>query len=270
MSGTLYALITSHCNLSCPYCDVKNCKEEFNRDLFIDQLNKFDGRIILFGGEPTMYMDRLLDIYINNPALTRKISSISTNLISLNPKLLSILQFIRYIATSWNPDRFNGNEYQQWLDNIKLIQEEIPTVEIRVLVTMTDELLKLSAEEFNGVIAEWNCPVIKDIKFEHCIGINSNKEYMNKCDEWLCNVYKTWESPITMVNIKEMKNWYHDCRDVYSLHPDGSITKGCPHAADIVVPEECYTCERNDVCKPCQLQKYCSYPFKFAELVKEK
>jgi hypothetical protein len=33
------------------------------------------------------------------------------------------------------------------------------------------------------------------------------------------------------------------------------------------VPEECYNCERANICKPCQLQRYCSFPKKLFELV---
>lgn len=267
MNGRLYALITTHCNLSCSYCDVKNCAEQFNRDEFINQLNNFDGRIILFGGEPTLYPDRLIDIYLSNPEINRKISSISTNLIYLDDKILSILQLVHYVCTSWNPSRFNENEYKKWLDNINLISERTPNISLRILVTMTDDLLKLSSDEFNNIINNWNSNIIKDIRFEHYIGDESDEEYFTKCDEWLCEIYKSWNSPIRMSNINEINNWYFDCSDVYTLYPDGTIKKGCPHSSNISVPLKCYECDRSDICKPCQLQRYCSYPYKFAQLV---
>lgn len=265
---TLYALLTTNCNLSCPYCDVKKCDEVFNRDLFISQMNKFDGRIVLFGGEPTMYPDRLIDIYIDNPLLTRKISSISTNLIKIDNRVLTILQFIGSISTSWNPNRFNEDQYDRWLCNLREIDSNIPSVRIRILITMVPDILRMTPHEFNEIISKWNFNVIKDIRFEHYIGNDTSPEYFNKCDEWLCKIYESWNSPIRMSNIDIVNNWYFDCTDVWTLKPDGLLIKGCPHNMDIHVPEKCYTCDKSDICKPCQLQRYCSYPSKFIELVK--
>lgn len=267
--GTIYALITTHCNLSCPHCDIKNCNEYYDRDKFIDQLNKFDGSIILFGGEPTLYPDRLLDIYLSNPIINRKITSISTNLISFNDKILTLFQLIKHISTSWNLNRFNDEEYEKWLNNINIIGERIPDIKIRVLITMTEDLLKLSSDQFNDIIAKWNCNVINDIHFEHYVSDDVEAEYFNRCDEWLCSIYKGWKSKIKMNNINLVDNWYFDCSNVYTLYPDGNVKKGCPHNVNIKVPSKCYTCEKSDQCRPCQLQKYCSYPSNFIKLIKE-
>lgn len=268
MEKILYALITTHCNLSCPYCDVKNKEEFFNKELFIKKLTEFDGRIILFGGEPTLYPNRLIDVFLDNPILNKKITSISTNLISINDKLLTIYQLIGYLSTSWNTDRFTSDQYKTWLENINIVKEKIPDVKINILVTMTDNLLKLSPNDFNDIISQWNKDAIDNIKFEHYIGDENTPKYFEKCDNWLCDIYKNWNKDFKMSNVNDILNWYHDCTNVFTIYPNGNIKNGCPHAVGISIPVECYSCERSSFCRPCQLQKYCSFPKKFYDLIK--
>lgn len=267
MGKELYALLTQHCNLSCPYCDIKDLDEDFNRDLFMKQLKEFDGDIILFGGEPTLYQDRLFDIYYSDPEINRKIITITSNLMVVNDKLLTFFQILGKLGTSWNPSRFNKIEYNQWLTNINIIHERVPDIKIMVLVTMVDELLNLSADEFLDIIKDWNSDILSAINFEYYVGETSTPEYFERCDNWLCEIYKKWNSKIELINIKRVSNWWEDCSEIYSLFPNGEIRKGCPHSLKPRVPIECYSCERVDICKPCQLQSYCSFPKKFAKLV---
>ena len=265
---TVYALLTKKCNLSCNYCDVRINNDFFNRELFINILDKFGGNIVLFGGEPTLYPERLIDVYLSKPSIIRKVSSISSNLIKLNDKILSVFQLIGYISTSWNTNRFNMDQYHTWLNNLMIINSEIPDVNIRILITMTKDLLKLSANELSSIISEWeSIGVIKDIRFEHYIGYDADEEYFAKCDDWLSSIYKKWNSKIYMQNIDCVNSWYFDCNNVYTLYPDGALKRGCPHSIDIVVPSKCYKCAKSDICKPCQLQRFCSYPRKFIRTV---
>ncbi len=266
---TLYALVTTMCNLSCPYCDVRDKSDNYDRDKFISQLDQFDGQIILFGGEPTLFPDRLIDIYLSNPNINKKISSISTNLIKIDSKILTLFRLIGSVSTSWNPERFSLPEYHNWLTNMGILNKALPDMKIGILVTMTDKLLNMSTEEFNLFISDWNPAGVKHIRFEHYIGEDTTEDYFHRCDEWLCNIYKSWNSPIPMFNVGQVDNWYFDCSDTWTLKPDGTLNRGCPHTSSIHVPDKCYTCERWHLdCRPCRLQKYCSYPEKFIELVK--
>ena len=57
----LYAVLTNQCNLSCPHCDIKSSElDDYNKELFLNAIKEFDGNIILFGGEPTLYKNRQL------------------------------------------------------------------------------------------------------------------------------------------------------------------------------------------------------------------
>lgn len=269
MNKVIYALITTKCNLSCPYCDAKSSVDNYDRDKFIDELNKFDGKIILFGGEPTLYPNRLIDIFLSNPDINRKISSISTNLISINDKILTIFNIIGSLSTSWNPSRFTNGEYDTWMNNLSLVKRKIPDTKIRVLITMTNDLLDIPPSSLISIISEWDKLLINDIRFEYYVGNNTNPEYFSRCDDWLCNVYKLWNSKIIMDNAVHGHTIYYDCSNVYTLYPNGFIRRGCHHGNNIVVPAECYTCDKFDVCKPCQLQSFCSYPKKFMELIQK-
>ena len=67
-----------------------------------------------------------------------------------------------------------------------------------------------------------------------------------------------------------MKHWYFDCSEVYTLHPNGELVKGCPNHKTESVPMECYSCERAEFCRPCALHNYCTFPKKLAEAIKRK
>ena len=267
MRKVVYALVTTNCNLSCPYCDAKNSIDNYDREKFINALDDFDGNIILFGGEPTLYPDRLIDIFLSRPSINNKITSISTNLISFDDRVLTIFNIIGSISTSWNPSRFLDNEYKIWLNNLHILSNKIPDVRVRILITMTDELLDIDSLSFNRIVSEWDKSIIKDIRFEYYVGDETNPNYFDRCDNWLCDIYKGWNSCIDIDNTKHGREIYYDCRNVFTLYPNGFIRNGCHHGNNIIIPNECYTCDKINICKPCQLQKYCSYPKKFMELI---
>lgn len=233
----------------------------------MEYLRAFNGDITLFGGEPTLYRDRLKDVCFSDPYISSKIKSITTNLMIMDDEMLSILESIGYVGTSWSPSRFTDKEYDIWKSNIDLINGKI---KVRVLSTMTNELLSLSPDVLMGIISKWNTNTIKDIDFEYYVGPESTPEYFEKCDQWLCEIYKKWDSPVKIVNADRVASgrWCFNCNDVYSLYPDGTVKNGCPHNLEPRVPDECYSCDRSDKCRPCMLQSYCSYPKKFAELIR--
>lgn len=265
MGNQLYALVTEHCNLSCPHCDIKKPGEVFNKTSFIKAIDEFDGKVILFGGEPTLYLDRLYEIYDHDRKNGQKIKTISTNLINLNDRLIEMYRELGNMASSWNPNRFTKDQYNTWVKNCNTLAEN--GLETAVLVTLTNDLFDMGAEAFLKVAAEWNPRAIKYIRFEHCVDMTNTKEYYERSDEFLCDVYIKWDIPIENATINSVKRWYYDCSNVYSLFPDGNIRPGCPHYDAPLVPTECYTCEKSAVCRPCRFQIGCSYPKKFADLV---
>lgn len=262
----LYAILTNQCNLSCSHCDIKSSDDGFNEEAFIKALNEFDGHVILFGGEPTLYKDRLMKILSLDKAV-----SISTNLVKLDDGFIEYFKNLS-VATSWNLNRFSPVEYYSWLNNLKRLHDN--GISCRVLITLTKDLIKCDIHEFINVIKIWDNEyhAIDSILFEQLIDENATPEFYAQVDEWLCKVHALWEiNSICIENtiVKKLEHWHCDCTNVYSLHPDGRITNGCPHTENVHVPNECLICPQSDKCIPCRLQKYCTYPKKLAQLVKE-
>jgi len=267
MGKTLYALITRQCNLSCPHCDVYKLEDDFNKEKFLEKLLSFDGRIILFGGEPTIYQDRMFDIINECEINNKKISSISTNLMILNDKLIEYYNKLGSVATSWNPNRFTKIQYDVWYNNCKQLSG-ITKVKPSLLITMDDDLLNFGVDNFLKIVDQWNASMFKRIKLEHYNG-NMDSKYFERVDDFLCELYTKWRSDIPNEIADRINHWYFDCSGVYTLNPDGTLTHKCPHDVKPAMVMECYTCERASICKPCILQHHCSFPKKFAKLVNE-
>lgn len=265
-TNVVYAMITTNCNLTCNYCTIRDSYDGYNRDAFIRQLIDFDGKIILFGGEPTLYRDRLLDVFYHD-GIRNKVKSITTNLMILDDDIIELLKNIKSVGTSWNPSRFRNGEYDIWKNNLNKLEDHGITVGI--LATLTEELINMSPSDVLDIINTWNPNVVKNINFELCISDHSTPEYFKKCDEWLCEIYKSWNCKFVFRNADTIKNWYHDCNYIYTLTPTGKIIHRCPQGGSMKIPSECYSCNRNDICRPCRLQSHCSYMHKFGQLVKK-
>lgn len=265
----LYAIPTMHCNLNCPHCFIKETPEVYDRDKFLEVLNNFDGEMLLFGGEVTTHLDRMFDIIEDNRLNGKsKINHISTNLIIINDELINFYKSIDGLSTSWNPHRFNGNEYDVWLSNCKTISDN--DISYTLMITLTNDLFELSADDFISIASEWaGIQGLNVIKFEHYVG-DVNPEYFARADKWLSDLYVRWNLPITVETFDRVKYWYNDCNQIYTLYPDGKLINMCPHAQPGVVPSECYTCEKVAKCRPCRLQPYCSYPKELSKLVYER
>jgi len=260
---TLYAILTTHCNLSCSHCDIRNPNESYNEDKFLEQIRNFDGTIILFGGEPTIYMDRFTKVLD-----TGKINSITTNLLIMDDYILSRYKHYSSIGTSWNASRFTSEQYQLWLENIKIL--ELNNIKCTVIITLTEDLMTGNVTEFLNMVRLWGSEykAIHAILLEHVVADNP-PEYYAMADEWLCNVYKYWDIPISNRIIGKLGNWLHACDEIMTLDPDGNIRQGCPHPYRCYVPSECSTCDITHKCRPCQLQEYCTYPHRLAKLVED-
>lgn len=265
MYKMVYALLTRQCNLSCPHCDVKNIEDTFDREKFLDQLLKFNGDIVLFGGEPTIYRDRLFDVVNECKKAGKHIKSISTNLMILDSQLVELYKTFDGVATSWNPNRFNNIQYSIWIHNCKTLSS-VGGIRPTILVTLDNDLLDMGVDEFLKVVDDWDSSMFNQLKLEYYCG-DTTPEYFERVDDFLCEVYNKWRSNIKNTIVEDTKHWWKDCSGTYTIYPDGTMTNKCSHNVLPTVPTECYTCERADICKPCVLQMHCSFPKKFANLV---
>jgi hypothetical protein len=242
--------------------------DDFDREKFLYQLNRFEGNIVLFGGEVTTNIPRMIDIYKNNKENgISKINSVSTNLTILNGDLLKIYREIG-VSTSWNPNRFSEDEYYKWLINCQTLSYN--NIGYIIMITLTEDLFKINPVDFIALAKTWITDNLRLIKFEHYVGDENTPEYFERADNWLCELYDLWNIDIKFQTAEKACNWKMDCSEIYTLLPNGELKHQCPHSAQVYTPVECYTCDRVEICRPCRLQKYCSFPKKFAEKVKSK
>lgn len=259
----MYALVTKKCNLSCNHCDVYRLEDDWNEEKFLDTLRKHDGLIIIFGGECSLYPERIR-LLMEDPDIKHKISSISTNLLILNDELIQYYKKIKYIGTSWNPGRFTDIQYETWIDNIKKLSD----CNIGILITLTDSLFEYDFDKFMNILYELDdTNNVVDIKFEHYVGPGTDRSYFRLSDDFLCKVYDNWNMKMKLDNIIRVQRHYNDCSRVQHLNPDGGIHIGCCHAEPISFSNDCLLCGNVDRCKPCQLQKYCTVPYNFTKKV---
>lgn len=265
----LYAIPTHHCNLSCPHCTIKDAEEHYDHEKFMQALNSFQGAITLFGGEPTSNRKRMMDVIQSNMSCpgAHSIGSIATNLIILDDELIELYKKIKYISSSWNYTRFTDEEYKIWLRNLKICADN--GIKLGIIITLTDDLLKADIEEFLKTVDEWPSDAITWIRFEHWISESNTPDYYEEADQWLCDVYKRWRSPIYVKTFDKSIKWYYECSETYTLEPDGTLHNTCPNGLYVKrhMVDDCYTCSKASECKPCRLQCYCSYPNRLRELI---
>jgi sulfatase maturation enzyme AslB (radical SAM superfamily) len=275
----LYAVITNHCNLSCPHCygrSLQSLPETFNRDRFHKVVNEFEGIINLFGGEPTLYQERLFDLIESNRTHGKsQICAISTNLIILNDPLL---KFYREkigennlgISTSWNLKRFSEAQYAVWLEHCKVLSEN--AIPYAILITLTEDLIAFDMDALIDLISKWPHKTLEWIRFELCISADTTPAYFKQADQWLCRLYEEWKLPIKVDTFRQVKNWQFDCREKKSVFPDGTLINSCIHGLGLKkkVPPECLNCAKADTCIPCCFQEHCSQPKELARLIELK
>lgn len=262
---TLYAIPNYECNLSCDFCDLKDRRVKYNRDKFIEALNGFHGTKILFGGEPLLYKERFKDI-----VKSCDIDSITTNLILLDKDELELLDGIS-IATSWTPERFRKeSDHKKWLSKLEMVKDK----DIVVLVTLSKETIRLNPySDMIPLFREWkDRGNIREVLFEHLLDYDIEADYHEVCDKWLSDIYlalKESDLDIENIIVNQLKDgWNFNCSQIYTLHPDGKITRGCPQFIGYKIMTECFSCERYNTCRPCMLQDKCTYPIKLEETIK--
>lgn len=249
----LYAIPTYKCNLNCNHCELHLKNDNFD-EIFYDKLKEADyDKVILFGGEPTLYRDRLLKCFETN-----KITSIATNLINLDEEIIQLYKKYNIdISTSWNPNRFTESQYNTWINNLKLLEKN--NLSCVILITLTEDLLNLNS--FDTYLKEWdNIKSVFGVLFEPLIDYNMKKTLHEDADKWLCNLYDNWNYSLKNLIISKLDKWKHNCNDIKTLQPNGEITKGCPQYKKYIYLDECLNCSFSSICNPCKLQHICSFP----------
>jgi len=262
---TLYAVPWYACNLNCSHCHVSKRQVPIDFGKFLSTLRAAEDydHVVLFGGEPTLDWNKFVEILD-----TRKISSVSTNL-TVHPTTFVKSEFLQTIksydvsiATSWNPDRFTPALYELWFDNLKCLTG---LVDITVMITLTEDLLRIGVGTMVFVLGRLEGVGVKKFLFEPYIG---DLEVHDKADEWLCELHDAYPGLMTNLLEERLSDWNCNCDETYTLEPDGVIRKGCPDLLASGLQNfcvDCLTCNNSDICRPCMLQKTCSYPKKLAK-----
>lgn len=263
---TLYAVPWYKCNLNCPHCHVSHREVAENYGKFLYELRRatdYD-HVVLFGGEPTLYWGKFLEMISTN-----NVDSVSTNLVVYPEEFMSseffplVLKYNLKIATSWNFKRFTPALRELWFNNVAFLAPRLKE-NFTVMITLTDDLVSTEPEFMNFILGRMEGSGVEQFLFEPYIG---DFEVHEKADEWLCKVHDCYPGLMKNLLEEKLKNWNCNCDDVYTLEPDGVIRKGCPDLLASGVQNycvDCVTCEHSDVCRPCMLQKTCSYPKKLA------
>ncbi len=250
----LYAVPWYDCNMNCPHCEIHKIDIEEHFYSFLSKLMECRtnySHIILFGGEPTLYEDKLEEI-IELGA----VDCVSTNLLNL-PQ--SLLESKLDIATSWNYRRFTPSQYSLWLDNLQQCHNY--GLDTLVMITMTRDLLESDFNDFLEVLNDIEYTGGKKFLLEHYIG---EDDVNDLAELWIDKVYMNYKGSMTNILAEKLKThlWGCDCSRFDTLQPTGEITHGCPQYKPIHPLKECLTCKMSGKCNPCALLKSCSLPHK--------
>lgn len=262
----IYAIPNYECNLRCPHCDVHKNSISYDRDQFISTLKKLERTsvITLFGGEPTLYQDRFLDI-CNNV----KVSSVSTNLVQMTDSVFEVLVKPEIsIATSWNMTRFNKDQFVWWLKNLEKLGNA--GKQSLVLITLTPDLICDKTFQILDVLSKVDMTrAVSKVLFEHLVSSAVTEKFQEMCDDWLCQIHEKWNFSFSNEIEKKIFDWKFDCSNTYTVQPSGKISPGCPQYEGPKVNMRCLSCERATVCHPCALQSTCTFPKKLFKLIQE-
>lgn len=260
---TLYAIPNFECNLACKYCKLKDRRDIYNEEKFLEALERFQGNVVLFGGEPLLFKSRL-----NKILETGKVNSISTNLLLLDEDIAQKMQGID-VATTWTPKRFSNENLIIWREKLKLLAKY--KIETKLLITLSEDTIGTDPSivfEFLKTLEDYS---ISTVLFEQLLDYTKGQEYYDKADLWLCKMHGYFKKLRFANEIEERvrNRWYFDCSEVYTLYPDGGTKRFCPQFSSYSFNTDCLKCNRNITCRPCMLQNRCVYPKKYGNLVLE-
>lgn len=139
----MYLKITENCNLSCPFCYVKQKQNVMSLETAVSAIEAYRPEEVIFhGGEPLLYPKRTLEIIDHFPD---QVFSITSNLIlPLTDERLEVLDRC-YVATSYSIDRFPNSELEQvFKENVAKVREFTP---VTLLVTLSEKQLEMPPAE---------------------------------------------------------------------------------------------------------------------------
>lgn len=249
-----YVIYTHKCNLTCSHCDLRLQEDNFNENEFMKQYRGLSGEIILFGGEPLLNFDKLKLLLESNPNVT----TISSNMLLWNNKYKDLLSNYPKIemASSWNPSRFDEDQYLLWLKNIA---DSNRTTNINI--TLTDDLYEYDWDTFVNVLEDLNrVECVKHISFEPLI-----PDYnCTSGDEFLCKCYDVFKHLRIAIDLRKIFGKKY-CKGIQTLLPSGQLINDCPqwYVHNHTMLEKCFDCDLVRICKPCKKICNCSFPRKF-------
>lgn len=259
----LYVCPSWKCNLKCEHCEIstRRSKETKYGDNVLHTLKKLQlsssSVVVYFGGEPMLNKFQFGTILSSN-----MITSVSTNLLLLDEDCLRWMERTSpkvNIATSWNPTRFTDDQYKLWLRNLRKVRER--GFDTKVLITLTPSLFGMQMHEVINVLKDIEKTGCDKFLFEPYVG---EHEYHEAADSWLCDFVDLYKGNMENCITEKIKNWNCDCSNTWTIEPTGELVKGCPQFEKVNIPTKCLTCDNGHVCRPCVLQKTCSYPKKLA------
>ena len=274
-ANEIYICPSFLCNLNCPHCTLKNlptCMELEKIEQTLDYIIQNSGDNVLFdlfGGEPLLLQDFVLERI--HKKIKQKKYIISTNLLLFRPTLLPLFKEAELINVSWNPLRFNKEQFKIWETKTQVLRTA--KVKINLMITLTKDLLEnYTPQQFLNFIKNYNA---YSLDLEYMIGEEYIKERLDSIDNWLCELYKIWNIkthfclPERIKFSLEHNIKFRDCSNHYTILPSGKIHYGCPYYETDVVKTKCLSCDLYQWCNgACRLQTECIMPKKLFQIIK--
>lgn len=268
----VHIIPTFDCNLHCKHCYNQYLVDTYDEKNFFYSLDNFEIitntireniNYCLFGGECFLNKDiakRVID--------TGKVDVIQSNLLLLDEEILDILIEKKIaIGTSWNPGRFVGDQYKQWLKKLEMVSKK--NKDLAIFITLTEDLLKSNVYEVLDTLNNYNVTQLTLTEY-----IPSTKQLIKKVDNWICKLLDDWRWKFKLTNEEKYKNGNKNgCKHtMYSILPSGRIIPECTFKIRKVELKECEDCkwQKDGICYPCPKQQQCSFLEKFYLKVKDK
>ena len=264
------------CNLNCPHCTLKlipqhrELEKIYKTMKYIRDNNDSSLTYNFFGGEPLLLNDKELSIFEEFFDNTRII--ISTNLLSkLTPYKIQLMKKVEDINTSWNPKRFTEEQYELWLNQLQILNDN--DIHYSVMVTLTKDLIEQSPKQFYEKVLSWK--KCRNIDLKQMIGDDTID--FNNVDKWLCELYDIWkvDKPLNLLfkEISQVINkeriWKNYCKITSTIMPNGYLKDGCPYYEYEPQKDFCLYCQYYPICKGgCNIQEKCTFPKQLYEKMK--
>lgn len=259
-------MIGAKCNFHCAYCiltkGTKNFIETEDDSILYEAINECKkhnkpiDRILITGGEPTLYRERVISILKSLPDV-REIM-IHTNLTNVK----TIIEFLKFknvrISLSWDGE-ISDRDYSI-LDNLKLLINHVQYNKLCINYVVTPTSYTHILENMN---------ILENIQkglstiVEHSLVQASKDVYdqfnIERLEQELRGLYTML--PGSSIFMKKHKNCYHISENDYIEIQNGKIYYGCCEGIafyDIVTDKDrFFYCKEPDICMTCK-NEYCN------------